>query len=327
MPIEELSGAAQYVMDLLGTFAFALSGAFLAVRKDFDLFGTFILSEAAGLGGGLFRDLVLQVTAVAFTDLGYFFTPCTAAAIVYFGHRLRYDGKVDEGRLFDISDAAALGLFSVTGTIKALAHGFNIPSAVALGIASAAGGGVLASLLALEQPTLLSWNRDLYALPAFAGATSVVLLHYTGLLNVATAIGATLSACGLRLLALRYSWRTPRSHFWRNPFAGMRQQPSMAKPAPDSVLPPAAIDGDTVLLPPIRAKTRTLPPSAADTVRLSRIDAGPLTHRRDRVPPLPQTPDPGLDPRPLFHGPVQQDTQDTQIWDQRPQDDGVFDPY
>lgn len=62
MPIAELSGAVQYVMDLLGIFAFALSGAFLAVRKDFDIFGTVILSEAAGLGGGVFRDLVLGVT-------------------------------------------------------------------------------------------------------------------------------------------------------------------------------------------------------------------------------------------------------------------------
>src|SRR5829696_8115841 len=128
MPIDELSGAVQYVMDLLGIFAFALSGAFLAVRKDFDVFGTVIHSGAAGLGGGLFRDLVLGVTPVAFTDLGYFFTPCVAAASVYFGHRLHNDDKVHEGRLFDLSDAAALGLFSVTGTIKALSHGFNIPA-------------------------------------------------------------------------------------------------------------------------------------------------------------------------------------------------------
>jgi uncharacterized membrane protein YeiH len=209
MPIGELSGAVQYVMDLLGILAFAVSGAFLAVRKDFDIFGTVILSEAAGLGGGLFRDMVLGVTPVAFTDLGYFFTPCAAAAIVYFGHRLVHDDKVREGRLFDTSDAAALGLFSVTGTVKALAHGFNIPAAVTLGCASAVGGGVLASLLALEQPALLRWNHDVYALPALAGATSTALLHHTGLLNVGTAIGTSLFAFGLRLLALRYSRRTP----------------------------------------------------------------------------------------------------------------------
>lgn len=259
MPIDELSGAIQYGMDLLGIFAFALSGAFLAVRKDFDIFGTVILSEAAGLGGGLFRDLVLRVTPVAFTDLGYFFTPCAAAAIVYFGHRLRHDDKVHEVRLFDISDAAALGLFSVTGTIKALSHGFNIPAAVTLGSASAVGGGVLAQLLALETPALLAletpallrWNRDLYALPAVAGAASAAVLYSIGLLNVATAIGTALFAFGLRLLALRYNWRTPRSHFWRNPFAGMRQQPPTANPARASAPTSAsvAMEADTVTLP------------------------------------------------------------------------------
>ncbi|MER5430643.1 TRIC cation channel family protein [Streptomyces sp. NPDC002588] len=230
MPIDELSGAVQYVMDLLGIFAFALSGGFLAVRKDFDIFGTVILSEAAGLGGGLFRDVVLGVPPVAFTDLGYFFAPCVAATIVYFGHRLRYDDEVARSGKLDLSDAAALGLFSVTGTIKALAHGFNIPAAMTLGAGSAVGGGVLASLLALEVPSLLRWNRDLYALPALIGAGGTAILHATGLLNIGSAVGTAVFAFTMRLLALRYRWRTPRSHFWRNPFAGMREQRSPQPP-------------------------------------------------------------------------------------------------
>lgn len=313
MPIAELSGAVQYVMDLLGIFAFALSGAFLAVRKDFDIFGTVILSEAAGLGGGLFRDLVLQVTPVAFTDLGYFFTPCAAAAIVYFGHRLRHDDKADQSRLFDISDAAALGLFSVTGTIKALAHGLNIPAAVTLGSASAVGGGVLAHLLALEQPMLLRWNRDLYALPALAGAISAALLYSTGLLNVGTAIGTSLFAFGLRLLALRYNWRTPRARFWRNPFAGLRQQLPTVKPAAGSAPSPSpapSTEADTIMLrsPEVdtstEADTSTLPASATETVRLPPIDARPLVDRGDRVLPPAQPPRPGRDPRLLLRRPA-----------------------
>lgn len=306
MPIEELSGAVQYVMDLLGIFSFALSGAFLAVRKDFDIFGTVILSEAAGLGGGLFRDLVLRVTPVAFTDLGYFFTPCAAAAVVYFGHRLRHDDKVDEDRLFDISDAAALGLFSVTGTIKALAHGLNIPAAVTLGCASALGGGVLAQLLALEQPTLLRWNRDLYALPALAGATLAALLYYTGLLNVGTAIGTSLFAFGLRLLALRYNWRTPRARFWRNPFAGMRQQLPMVKPTAGSASSPTT-EADTVMLPCPEGDTSTLPLTTTETARLPRIDARRHPHRGDRALPPVQPPHPGHDPRLLLRRPVQRE--------------------
>lgn len=320
MPIGELSGDVQYMMDLLGIFAFALSGAFLAVRKDFDIFGTVILSEAAGLGGGLFRDLVLRLPPVAFTDLGYFFTPCAAAAIVYFGHRLRHDHKVNEAKLLDVSDAAALGLFSVTGTIKALSHGVNIPAAVTLGIASAVGGGVLAHLLALEQPALLSWNRDLYALPALAGATSTALLYRIGVLNIETAVGTSLFAFGLRLLALRYKWRTPRSHFWRNPFAGMRQQPVTAG-RPRHAKPVA--EGETVRLHPIAAEgtagaagafgaagvagAGAAPPSVTETVRLPRIDAGPPVQREGGAVPAQRTPYHNPDPRHLLGRPSWRD--------------------
>nr|WP_030382021.1 MULTISPECIES: trimeric intracellular cation channel family protein [unclassified Streptomyces] len=245
MPINELSGATQYVMDLLGIFAFALSGAFIAVRRDFDVFGTVILSEAAGLGGGLFRDLVLQVPPAAFTDLGYYFTPFVAAAVVYFGHRLYDDLLVSKSIIFDVSDAGALGLFSVTGTIKALVHGFNLPAAVTLGAASAVGGGVLASVLAMEVPSLLRWDRDLYALPALVGAGSTAVLHLAGLLDVGTAVGASVFAISLRLLALRYGWRSPRSHFWRNPFSGMRHQEAVEPLRPAAPAPP---DADTVRL-------------------------------------------------------------------------------
>lgn len=203
MPTSELNHWIQYAMDLLGIFAFALSGALLSVRKDFDIFGTIALAEAAGLGGGLFRDLVIGVTPVAFADLGYYLAPLGAALIVFFGATSHHDGS-----LFDGFDAAALGLFSVTGTIKALTHGFGLTAAATLGVATAVGGGVISSLLALEVPPLLRWNRDLYALPALVGAGAVALLHAVEVLNVFTAVGAALAAFLLRLLALRRRWRT-----------------------------------------------------------------------------------------------------------------------
>jgi uncharacterized membrane protein YeiH len=252
MPINDLGSDLQYTVDLLAIFAFALSGAFLAVRKDFDVFGTVILSEAAGLGGGLFRDLVLGVMPVAFTDLGYFFTPVAAAAVVHFGHRLSLDHMVRDSVFLDVSDAVALGLFSVTGTIKALDHSFSVPAAATLGTASAVGGGVLASLVALEVPSLLRWDRDLYALPALIGAGTTATLHVGGLLNAATALGAAGFAVCVRLLALRYGWRTPRSQFWRDPFAGLRHQP-VPPPAPP------ASEEDTVVTHRPETDTVTLP--------------------------------------------------------------------
>ena len=74
-------------LDLIGIFVFAISGALLAVRKNFDVFGIAVLAEVTALGGGLFRDLVIgAVPPAAFTDLGYFLTPLLAALLVFFLH-------------------------------------------------------------------------------------------------------------------------------------------------------------------------------------------------------------------------------------------------
>ncbi|CAM5320439.1 hypothetical protein SALBM135S_07071 [Streptomyces alboniger] len=74
----------QHALDIVGIFVFAISGALLAVRKNFDVFGIAVLAEVTALGGGLFRDLVIgAVPPAAFTDLGYFITPLFAALLVF----------------------------------------------------------------------------------------------------------------------------------------------------------------------------------------------------------------------------------------------------
>ena len=76
-----------HTLDLIGIFVFAISGALLAVRKNFDVFGIAVLSEITALGGGLFRDLIIgAVPPAAFTDLGYFVTPLLATVLVFFLH-------------------------------------------------------------------------------------------------------------------------------------------------------------------------------------------------------------------------------------------------
>ena len=283
MTISELSDAVQYSMDLIGIFAFALSGAFLAVHKDFNIFGTFLLAEAAGLGGGLFRDLVIGVTPVAFTDTGYYLAPFVATLIIFFTARAHRGDTLF--RIYDLGDAAALGLFSVTGTIKALSHGLNLPAATTLGVGSAVGGGVLSNILALEVPSALRWNRNLYILPALIGAGTVALLSASGLLNVVTAATAALAAFGLRVLALHYRWHTLRAYVRRNPFAGMRQEPTPPRqqamiahppgPVADAektvqiqspVLPPEqrlpSRRGPNETMPDLRPPQRPQPPSA-----------------------------------------------------------------
>jgi uncharacterized membrane protein YeiH len=198
----------QHTLELAGIFVFAISGALLAVRKNFDVFGMAVLAEITALGGGLLRDLIIgAVPPAAFTDLGYFFTPLIATALVFFLHPQveRIQGAVD------VFDAAGLGLFCVTGTTKAHEYGLGLTASVVLGLGSAVGGGVLRDILANEVPSLLRWDRDLYAVPATVGATAAAVCLRFDALNALTSSLAVLLAFLLRLLAMRFHWRAPRA--------------------------------------------------------------------------------------------------------------------
>ncbi|SMF80251.1 Uncharacterized membrane protein YeiH [Streptomyces sp. Amel2xC10] len=202
------SPSVQHTLDLIGIFVFAISGALLAVRKNFDVFGIGVLAEVTALGGGLFRDLVIgAVPPAAFTDLGYFLTPLLAALLVIFLHP--QVERIQTG--VNVFDAAGLGLFCVTGTTKAYDYGLNLTASAALGLATAVGGGVLRDVLANEVPSLLRWDRDLYAVPAMVGAAMVVIcIRYDALTPLASGFAAAV-AFVLRLLAMRYHWRAPRA--------------------------------------------------------------------------------------------------------------------
>ncbi|MEU4210761.1 trimeric intracellular cation channel family protein [Streptomyces sp. NPDC026206] len=202
------SPSVQHSLDLAGIFVFAISGALLAVRKNFDVFGMAVLAEVTALGGGLFRDLIIgAVPPAAFTDLGYFLTPLVATLIVFFLHP-----EVERiTKAVGVFDAAGLGLFCVAGTVKAYAHGLGLTFAAALGLATAVGGGVLRDILAHEVPSLLRWDRDLYAVPAMVGSTMAALLIRFDELTITTSMLSAATAFVLRLLAMRYNWRAPRA--------------------------------------------------------------------------------------------------------------------
>ncbi|MCX4611943.1 MULTISPECIES: trimeric intracellular cation channel family protein [Streptomyces] len=205
---ELFTPSVQHVLDLVGIFVFAISGALLAVRKNFDVFGIAVLAEVTALGGGLFRDMVIgAVPPAAFTDLGYFSTPLLAALLVFFLHP-----EVERIQVaVNVFDAAGLGLFCVAGTTKAYEYGLGLTPSAALGLATAVGGGVLRDVLANEVPSLLRWDRDLYAVPAIVGATMVVLCIRFDALSPFTSGLAAVTAFVLRLLAMRYHWRAPRA--------------------------------------------------------------------------------------------------------------------
>ncbi|RAG82065.1 trimeric intracellular cation channel family protein [Streptacidiphilus pinicola] len=198
----------EQVLDLSGIFVFALSGGLLAVRKNFDVFGIAVLAEATALGGGVIRDLVIgAVPPAAFTNTGYLVTPLLAAVVVFFLH----PEVARINRTVQTLDALGLGLFCVTGTAKAHDYGLGVVASIALGTITAAGGGVIRDVLANETPSLLRWDRSLYAVPAIVGSVLTALLISTDSLDGVTGSASALFAFGIRMLAIRYEWRAPRA--------------------------------------------------------------------------------------------------------------------
>lgn len=193
------------ILDLLGVFSFAVSGCLLAARKGFDIVGSLLLGSLVGLGGGVVRDLIIDASVpAAFSNPLYIIPPLSAALLVYF----LFSSVQRFGSLLVVFDAGGLALFCVTGTLKALEFGLNPVSAVLLGVTTAVGGGLLRDVTANEVPKIFD-PRDVYAIPAFAGAFLVVLLDTFGWSNVFTTTAVAVAVFAFRILAWRFSWRVP----------------------------------------------------------------------------------------------------------------------
>ncbi|WP_339930714.1 trimeric intracellular cation channel family protein [uncultured Brevundimonas sp.] len=192
------------VLDLCGTFAFALSGAMAGVRRRLDLFGVLVLSFAAATFGGIARDLLIGAAPpAALQDWRYLAVSLTAGAIVFFWSSL-IEKLRNPVRMLD---AMGLALFAVAGTEKALVFGMSPAMAALLGMLTGIGGGVARDVLLAEIPAVL--RSDLYAVAALVGAAIVAggsLLHLPVLI---TTTAGGLACFGLRVVAIRRGWRLP----------------------------------------------------------------------------------------------------------------------
>ena len=191
-------------LDLAGTAVFAISGAAVGVKHRLDVFGVCVLAFVAGNAGGMLRDILMgAVPPVALAGWWYVTVSLCAGAITFVWHpRLE---RLHTPIL--IFDAAGLGLFSVSGTQKALAFGANPLVAALLGMLTGIGGGMLRDVLVREIPTVL--RKDFYALAALAGAAVVVAAPQLHLRPAeATMTGAAL-CFAVRLVAIRRRWALP----------------------------------------------------------------------------------------------------------------------
>jgi uncharacterized membrane protein YeiH len=192
------------VLDLVGTFVFALSGAMAAVRRRLDLFGVLVLSFAAATFGGITRDLLIgAVPPAAISNWRYLVVSLVAGIITFYWHPA-LNRLMTPVLMFD---AAGLGLFAVAGTHKALSYGLHPVVAALLGMLTGIGGGMARDVLLTEIPVVL--RSELYAVAALAGAAVIVVGDMLRLSSsLASVVGAVL-CFGIRFLAIRHGWQLP----------------------------------------------------------------------------------------------------------------------
>lgn len=202
------------VLDLGGTFVFAISGGVAAVRHRLDIFGVMVLAFAAGNAGGITRDLLIgAVPPAAIANLGYVGVSIIAGLVVFFWNPIIT--KLDHPVQW--FDAIGLAFFAVAGAEKALVHGLNPVMAALLGMLTGIGGGMLRDVLVREIPVVL--RADLYALAALAGAGVVVGGHVLHVSPIATTIFGGLLCFALRYGAIRHGWHLPTARLAQAPAA------------------------------------------------------------------------------------------------------------
>lgn len=199
------------VSDWVGTFAFALSGGLLGVKKRFDLFGVLFLSFVVSVAGGMARDVLIgAVPPVAITEIHYFLIAIGGGLVTFY----LYPKVASLERPILIFDAAGLSLFAVVGAQKAINHGIHPLMAAILGMLTGIGGGIARDVLAGDTPFVL--RSDLYAVAALAGAAIVSIGHAVHAPEVYPMVLGAMLCIFLRLMAIYRRWRAPVAR-WGGP--------------------------------------------------------------------------------------------------------------
>ncbi|PID62586.1 MAG: hypothetical protein CR986_01030 [Ignavibacteriae bacterium] len=198
------------IINHLGTFAFALSGIRLSSHKNFDWFGAYVVGLITAIGGGTFRDILLDITP--FWMESYSYIIITGIALVLF--LLFNKPLLNLNKTLFIFDTIGLGLFVVVGIEKTLETGFPFSVAIIMGTITGSLGGVIRDILINETP--LIFRKDIYALACIAGGISYLLCYELNLSLNLTQIIASLTVIVIRFVAVKYKIQVPNINFNNN---------------------------------------------------------------------------------------------------------------
>ena len=193
-----------YILDLGGTFVFAISGAMAGAKRGLDVFGVLVISFTAANTGGIARDILIGAVPPGAVNDWHYLGASILAGLATFCFPSVIQHRSNPILLFD---AAGLALFAVSGAQKALAFHLNPVMATLLGMLTGIGGGIACDVLLAEIPVVL--RADLYAVAALAAAGIVVVANMLQLPSGAAALVGAVLCFGLRVMAIRYGWRLP----------------------------------------------------------------------------------------------------------------------
>jgi uncharacterized membrane protein YeiH len=197
------------VFDLIGVVLNGIIGGTIARQRNFDFVGFAFLALFSALGGGMLRDVLMQRgTAAAIANPTYLLLAVAGALIA-----LLIDLKGKAWELFKVhGDAVILGVWAVTGCVKALTYDMPLPSAVLMGVLTAVGGGMIRDIAMGQIPTIFG-GGTLYAIPAFTAATTMVIFHMVGH-DAIGMIVAPIVGAGFAIVAYWRGWVLFRPANW-----------------------------------------------------------------------------------------------------------------
>jgi len=194
------------VLDYLGTFAFAISGALKAVRREMDIFGLIVLAVVTAIGGGTIRDVMLGLRPFWFTDPNYILLSLLAAFAVFALYRLVSRRET----VLMWFDAIGLGAFTVIGASKAMLYGLGFVPTVVLACLTGIGGGIIRDMLAGDVPVVL--RKEVYASASILGAMIYWTLGRYGVPTHFSMPATMLLVTAVRLLSVHYGVGLPKAY-------------------------------------------------------------------------------------------------------------------
>lgn len=197
--------AVPFWLELIAIIVASISGVLTAREKKLDLVGAVCLAVACSLGGGLLRDMILQVGHVYMLEQPSALPAAVITAVVVF---LIPSVVAKQDRLIAILDIFSVGLYAATGADKALVYGFSPMICIMMGFFTGVGGGMLRDICLGQTPYIFR-RSNLYAVAAIAGATTYTLLAMSGISHVIAVVACVVVTMGLRWWSLHYNIMSP----------------------------------------------------------------------------------------------------------------------